>query len=141
MALHLPKYKKQSLGHALTKYLRPKFIYIPLISGGDTNITVLVQKGDYVNKGGIVARRKGNFKIPLVSSVSGTVVGFEEHLCYTGEKVKCIKIENDFKDSELNIKKTKKLSDISKKEFIELLQEKGIIGMGGAGFPTYAKYD
>ena len=141
MALHLPKYKKQSLGHALTKYLRPKFIYIPLISGGDTNITVLVQKGDYVNKGGIVARRKGNFKIPLVSSASGTVVGFEEHLCYTGEKVKCIKIENDFKDSELNIKKTKKLSDISKKEFIELLQEKGIIGMGGAGFPTYTKYD
>ena len=48
---------------------------------------------------------------------------------------------NDFKDSELNIKKTKKLSDISKKECIELLQEKGIIGMGGAGFPTYAKYD
>lgn len=141
MALHLPKYKKQTLGHALGKYMRPKFIYIPLISGGDTNITVLVQKGDYVNKGGIVARRKGNFKIPLVSSVSGTVVGFEEHLCYTGEMVKCIKIENDFKDSELNVKKNKKLSDISKKDFIELIKEKGIIGMGGAGFPTYAKYE
>ena len=141
MALHLPKYKKQTLEHALGKYMRPKFIYIPLISGGDTNITELVQKGDYVNKGSIVARRKGTFKIPLVSSVSGTVVGFEEHLCYTGQKVKCIKIENDFKDSELNVKKARKLANISKKHFIELIQEKGIIGMGGAGFPTYAKYD
>ena len=141
MSLHLPKYKKQTLEHALSKYMRPKFVYIPLISGGDTNITELVQKGDYVNKGSIVARRKGTFKIPLVSSVSGTVVGFEEHLCYTGKMVKCIKIENDFKDSELNIKKNRKLSNISKKEFIELIKEKGIIGMGGAGFPTYAKYD
>lgn len=141
MALHLPKYKKQTLEHALTKYMRPKFVYIPLINAGDTNITVLVQKGDYVNKGAIVARRKGVFKIPLISSASGTVVGFEEHLCYNGEMVKCIKIENDFKDSELNVKKNKKLSGISKKEFIELIKEKGIIGMGGAGFPTYAKYD
>ena len=141
MALHLPKYKKQTLGHALTKYMRPKYVYIPLINAGDTNITVLVQKGDYVNKGTPVARRKGTFKIPLISSVSGTVVGFEEHLCYNGEMVKCIKIENDFKDSELNVKKNKKLTDISKKDFIELIKEKGIIGMGGAGFPTYAKYE
>ncbi len=119
MALHLPKYKKQTLEHALGKYMRPKFIYIPLISGGDTNITELVQKGDYVNKGSIVARRKGTFKIPLVSSVSGTVVGFEEHLCYTGQKVKCIKIDNDFKDSELNVKNARKLAIIYKKHFIE----------------------
>ena len=141
MALHLPKYKKKTLEHALTKYMRPKFVYIPLINAGDTNITELVQKGDYVNKGTVVARRKGPFKIPLVSSVSGTVVGFEEHLCYNGNMVKCIKIENDFKDSELNVKKNKKISDISKKEFVEIIKEKGIIGMGGAGFPTYAKYD
>ena len=44
MALHLPKYKKRTIDHALTKYLRPKYIYIPLINAGDTNITILVQK-------------------------------------------------------------------------------------------------
>lgn len=141
MALHLPKYKKQTVEHALGKYLRPKYVYIPLISAGDTNMTELVQKGDYVNKGTPVARRKGTFKIPIVSSVSGTVVGVEERLCYTGEMVKCIKIENDFKDSELNVKKNKRLTDVSKKEFLEIIKEKGIVGMGGAGFPTYAKYD
>ena len=141
MPLHLPKYKRITLEHALTKYMRPKYVYIPLISAGDTNITILVQKDDYVNKGGIIARRKGAFKIPIVSSVSGIVAGFEEHMCYTGEKVKCIKIENDFKDLELDLKKNKKLADISKKEFIELIKEKGIIGEGGAGFPTYAKYE
>ena len=141
MALHLPKYKKITLEHALTKYMRPKYIYIPLINDGDTNITALVQKGDYVKKGSIVARRKGLYKIPLVSSVSGIVVDFEEHYVYNGMKVKCIKIENDFKDSELEIKKNKRINELSRKEFINIIKEKGIVGMGGDGFPTYAKYD
>lgn len=141
MALHLPKYKKRTIDHALTKYLRPKYIYIPLINAGDTNITILVQKGDYVYKGSIVARRKNPFKIPLLSSVSGTVIGFEEHLCYNGEIVKCIKIENDFKEATINSSKNDKLNTYSKKEFIEIIKECGIVGMGGSGFPTFAKYD
>lgn len=141
MALRLPKYKKRTIDHALTKYLRPKYIYIPLINAGDTNITILVQKGDYVYKGSIVARRKNPFKIPLLSSVSGTVIGFEEHLCYNGEIVKCIKIENDFKEATINSSKNDKLNTYSKKEFIEIIKECGIVGMGGSGFPTFAKYD
>lgn len=141
MALHLPKYKKRTIDHALTKYLRPKYIYIPLINAGDTNITILVQKGDYVYKGSIIARRKNPFKIPLLSSVSGTVVGFEEHLCYNGEIVKCIKIENDFKEAIINNQKNDKLNKYSKKEFIEIIKECGIVGMSGSGFPTFAKYD
>lgn len=141
MALHLPKYKKRTIDHALTKYLRPKYIYIPLINAGDKNITVLVQKGDYVYKGSVVARRKNPFKIPLLSSVSGTVVGFEEHLCYNGEMIKCIKIENDFKETTENSCKNEKIDNYSKKDFIELIKECGIIGMGGSGFPTFVKYD
>ncbi len=141
MALHLPKFKKISVEHALTKYLRPKYIYIPLMNAGDKNITVLVQKGDYVLKGSIVARRKNPFKIPLISSVSGVVVGFEERTCYNGEIIKCLKIENDFKETSENETKNTKLNNKTKKEFVELVKESGIIGMGGSGFPTFVKYD
>ncbi len=141
MALHLIGHKKESLDHALTKYLRPKFVYIPLINGGDTNITLLAQKGEYVKKGTVIARRKNPFKIPIVSSVSGVVVGFEEHLCYNGSLVKCVKIENDMKETSINEATNKKMSDYTKKEFIELIKEAGIVGMGGSGFPTYAKYE
>ena len=141
MALHLIGHKKESLDHALTKYLRPKFVYIPLINGGDTNITLLAQKGEYVKKGTVIARRKNPFKIPIVSSVSGVVVGFEEHLCYNGSLVKCVKIENDMKETSINETTNKKMSDYTKKEFIELIKEAGIVGMGGSGFPTYAKYE
>ncbi|MBQ4634390.1 MAG: RnfABCDGE type electron transport complex subunit C [Bacilli bacterium] len=141
MAIHLPKYKKRTIDHALTKYLRPKYIYIPLINSGDTNITTLVQKGDYVYKGSIVARRKNPFKIPFLSSVSGTVIDFEEHIVSEGKVVKCIKIENDYKEKVLEKVRNDHLNRFTKSEFIDIIKECGIIGMGGSGFPTFAKFD
>ena len=133
--------------HKLTKeelivYNKPKKVYIPLISGNDTNITILVNKGEYVYKGSIVGKRKGDFRIPIHASISGTVLDFEERTCYNGEKVKCVVIENDFKEKieqKLSIKKS--INQYSKEEFLELLKENGIVGMGGAGFPTYVKYE
>ncbi len=126
----------------LIVYNKPKKVYIPLISGNDTNITILVKKGEYVYKGSMIGKRKGDFRIPIHSSVSGTVLDFEEKTCYNGEKIKCVVIENDFKEKieqKINIKKT--ISKYSKEEFLELLKENGIVGMGGAGFPTYVKYE
>ena len=126
----------------LIVYNKPKRVYIPLISGNDTNITILVNKGEYVYKGSIIAKRKGDFRIPIHASVSGTVLDFEERICYNGEKVKCVVIENDFKEKieqKLSVKRT--INKYSKEEFLELIKENGIIGMGGAGFPTYVKYE
>lgn len=123
-------------------YNKPKKVYIPLVSGDDTDITILVNKGEYVYKGSIVGKRKGDFRIPIHSSVSGTVLDFEEKTCFNGKKVKCVVIENDFKEKieqKVNVKKT--INKYNKDEFIELLKENGIIGLGGAGFPTYVKYE
>lgn len=118
---------------------RPKKIYIPLISGNDTNITPLVKKGEYVYKGSIVAKRKGSFRIPIHSSVSGTVLDFKVMPCFNGDKVNCIVIENDFKE---NIKKDvsiKNINEYTKQEFIENITENGIVGLS-SGLPTYIKY-
>lgn len=126
----------------VTVYNKPKKVYIPLISGNDINITILVNKGEYVYKGSIVGKRKGNFRIPICSSVSGTVIGFEDRTCFNGEKVKCVAIENDFKEKiEIKSSVKKSINKYNKEEFLEKLRENGIIGMGGAGFPTYVKYE
>ena len=100
--------KKLDFGKELSKYnkvntfLKPKYIYIPLVSGSDKNITIVAKKGDYVYKGSIVGKSKGNFRIPIYSSVSGIVLGYEEKSYLDGTKVKCIKIENDFKEQTLS---------------------------------------
>ena len=137
-----------SKGKELTKtkrlgfFNKPKYVYIPLISGGDKNITVVVKKGDYVHKGSIVGKRKGKYKMPIYSSISGTVIDFEEKYCSNGELVKCVVIENDFKERiERQHFVREKINDYTKDEFIKILQDCGIIGEGGAGFPTFAKYN
>lgn len=123
-------------------YNKPKKVYIPLISGNDTAITVLVSPGEYVYKGSMIGKTKGDFRIPIHSSVSGTVLDFEEHTCFNGTKVKCVVIENDFKEKiEQKITVKKDLNSYSFEEFIEVLKDSGIVGMGGAGFPTYIKYN
>ena len=126
----------------LLVYNKPKKVYIPLISGNDTNITILVKKGEYVYKGSIIGKRKGDFRIPIHSSVSGTVLDFEEKTCFNGEKVKCVVIENEFKkkiEQKLSVKRS--INKYTKEEFLNLLMENGIVGLGGAGFPTYVKYE
>lgn len=135
-------HKNKLTNEHLIVYNKPKKVYIPLISGNDTNITILVKKGEYVYKGSIIGKRKGDFRIPIHSSVSGTVLDFEERTCFNGEKVKCVVIENDFKEKiEQKLSVKRNINKYTKEEFIERLKENGIVGLGGAGFPTYVKYE
>lgn len=133
--------KRKMTQDELVVFNKPSKVYIPLISGNDTDITILVKKGEYVYKGSIVAKRKGDLRIPIHSSVSGTVIDFVEKTSFNGNKVKCILIENDFKEK-IDIKPTikKEINKYTKEEFIENIKENGIVGLGGAGFPTYIKY-
>ena len=139
--LRIPTCKKMSIKEKIGVYNKMKYVYIPLISGNDTNITISVKKGDYVYKGSIVGKRKGNFRIPIHSSVSGTVVDYEEKYTSNGEKVKCIVIENDFLDAIEEEYENNDITKYTKKEFLKTIQNCGIVGLGGSGFPTYIKYN
>lgn len=136
--LKIPSHKTELKNKKIAIYNKPEYVYIPLINGNDTDITVLVKKGDYVLKGTHLGKRKGNIKIPIISTVSGTVVDFIAKPNMNGTEVKCVKIANDFKEKCLENKSYEK---IDKEAFLQLLHDNGIIGLGGAGFPTYIKYD
>jgi electron transport complex protein RnfC len=139
--IKIPNRKGMSIKNKIGIYNKMKYVYIPLISGGDTNITVAVKKGDYVYKGSVIGKRKGNLRIPIHSSVSGTVIDYEEKYVSTGKKVKCVVIENDFLDAIEKEYENNNLTKYTKKEFIKTIQECGIVGLGGSGFPTYVKYN
>lgn len=142
LGVKLHKEKKQSMKRQLIKYNKPAYVYIPLISQNDNNITTLVKKGDYVYKGSVIARRKGNFRIPIHSSVSGIVTDMCEKYYLNGKPVRCVVIENDYKEKyEQNKGVKRNLSNYTREEFIELLKECGVVGLSGCGFPTYVKYN
>lgn len=140
MGHRLSGFKKMSKG-TISDYTKPKYVYIPLVSGRDTDVTLLVKKGDHVSIGSVIGRRKGT-KIPIHSSVSGTVVEYVKKPYLNGEMVKCVKIENDFKEEYIEKEPVvEKISSLSKEEFLETILDKGIVGLGGSGFPTYIKYN
>lgn len=99
----------------------------------------IVAKGDSVCMGQKIAEAGGFVSAPIYATVSGTVKTIEPRRVVTGDNVMCIVIENDGLYREVEYKKVKPLEQLSKEEIIHLIQEAGIVGMGGAGFPTHVK--
>lgn len=139
--IKLIKNKTMSIKNKILDYNKVPFVYIPLVNHNDYNLECLVKPGDLVFKGSVIGRRNGNINIPVFSSVSGKVIAIEEHLYSNGQMVKCVVIENDYKEKiEQRMISKKNIDNYTKEEFINILHDCGIIGMGGSGFPTYIKY-
>lgn len=98
----------------------------------------IVKKGDRVIAGQKIAEAGGFVSAPIYATVSGTVKGIEPRRVVTGDMIQSVIIDNDglFEEAEYIPHDPKKLE---KKEIIGLIQEAGIVGMGGAGFPTHVK--
>ena len=99
----------------------------------------IVKKGDHVLKGQMIAEAGGFVSAPIYASVSGTVKAIEPHVNPTGAKVNCIVIENDGQYEEVEYPPVKPLSELTKEEILNMIANAGIVGMGGAGFPTRVK--
>ncbi|MBQ7972848.1 MAG: electron transport complex subunit RsxC [Lachnospiraceae bacterium] len=99
----------------------------------------IVQKGDAVLVGQKIADAQGFVSAPIYSTVSGTVKAIEPRRVITGDNVMSIVIENDHEFKEVEFTKPKPVEQLTKEEIIKLIQDAGVVGMGGAGFPTHVK--
>ncbi len=99
----------------------------------------IVAKGDHVLTGQKIAEAGGFVSAPVYATVSGTVKAIEPRRVVTGDNVMSIVIENDGQYDEVAYPKAKPLAEMTREEIIERIKEAGIVGMGGAGFPTYIK--
>lgn len=99
----------------------------------------VVKKGDQVKAGQLIAEAGGFVSAPIHASVSGTVKAVEPRLTVTGNMVQSIVIENDGQYEEIEWPKRKPLEQMEGKEILEIIKDAGIVGMGGAGFPTHVK--
>ncbi len=114
-------------------------IYVPVVAPNGKEMEVLVKEKDVVNVGTMLCKRL-DFYVPVYSSVSGVVKGMKSmYNSALGKVCDHLVIENDFKYSEKLLKKVD-YKETSKEELLELVKESGIVGLGGAGFPTYVKY-
>ena len=126
---------------ALSRDLQPgKTLVFPLSQHIGAPATPVVKKGDRVLRGQKLAEASGFVSANIHSSVSGTVKMIEPRLMASGSKVDSIVIENDGQYEEIAYHPCDgELSSLGREEIIDKIKEAGIVGMGGAGFPTHVK--
>ena len=125
------------------KYLEPlqgEIMVYPLSQHIGAPAKPLVAKGDHVLKGQIIAEAGGFISANVLSSVSGTVKGIESKLVANGAMVQSILVENDGEEEAIEGFGTDRdASKLSKEEIRQIVKDAGIVGLGGAGFPTHVK--
>ena len=99
----------------------------------------VVKKGDRVLTGQKIAEASGYVSAPIHASVSGTVKAIEPRLTISGQPGTCIVVDNDELYEEVEYPPVKPLEELKKEEILEMIRDAGIVGMGGAGFPTHVK--
>ena len=97
----------------------------------------IVAVGDTVLRGQKIAEAGGFVSAPIYSSVSGTVKAIQPRRGAVGDMVNSIVIENDGEMKEVEFSSVKDVKALSKEEIIAKVKEAGVVGMGGAGFPTH----
>ena len=131
--------KSLAKDQAITAILPEGSLVYPLSQHIGAPANPMVKKGDHVLKGQKIAEAGGFVSAPVYASVSGTVKGLEKHFSPAGSKVECIVVENDGEYQEVAYEPAKPLEEMTEEEIINKIGEAGIVGMGGAGFPTKVK--
>lgn len=99
----------------------------------------VVAKGDHVLTGQKIAEAGGFVSAPIYATVSGTVKAIEPRRVVTGDMVTCIVVDNDGLYEEVTYGPCRPLEELTKEEIVGMIREAGVVGMGGAGFPTHVK--
>lgn len=137
--IHPPYKKEYSNQKAIEKAENPKVVYIPLQQHIGAPASPIVQVGDSVKVGQKIGEQQGFVSCNVHSSVSGKVVAIKECEVAGGTGV-CVVIENDFLEKKHESVKPKgELDNLTKEEIVSIIKEAGIVGMGGATFPTHVK--
>lgn len=111
----------------------------PLVQHIGAPAVALVKKGDYVRRGQMIAQAGGFVSANIFSTVSGTVKNIEPRRIVTGDSVMSIIITGDGKFDEVEYQPVDNVDELSKEEILERIKYAGVVGMGGAGFPTHVK--
>ena len=123
----------------------PKQAIFPLSQHIGAPAKPVVQRGDKVKVGTLIAEAGGFVSAPIYSSVSGTVVKIDTSIDATGYRKPVIIINVEGDEWEEAIDRTEQLEKLSNhpeltsEEIVERIKVAGVTGMGGAGFPTFIK--
>ena len=135
--VHVP-HRKNTQNKPVLRMDIPKTITIPVSMHIGAPATPIVKVGDEVKVGQKIAEAGGFVSVPMYSGVSGKVTKIKEHLSADGKPASAIVIETDGLQT---VAETVAPPTVTNRdELLTALKESGIVGLGGAGFPTHVKF-
>ncbi|MFH1038129.1 MAG: electron transport complex subunit RsxC [PVC group bacterium] len=138
--IHIPGYKELTEGKKIRELLLPPRVVIPLNQNAGTPPRPVVEDGRKVEEGEVIAEPSGPVSSTLHASVSGTVTVLDAFPSPAGPDAPAIEIETDpAVSSRRRMPPLRDISRLSPDDIRKRVAEAGIVGLGGAGFPTQVK--
>ena len=138
--VHPVEGKEPTEAMPLVKFADPKIAVIPMSMHLGAPANACVEVGDYVQVGQKIGEAAGFISAPVHSSVSGKVIAIEDRPHANRGMCPAVVIESDGLNTvHESVKPNKPLEELSGQEIVDIVKNAGIVGMGGAGFPTYVK--
>ena len=137
--IHPYEGKELSKDKPIKKFIPEGNMVYPLSQHIGAPAKPVVKKGDRVLAGQLIAEAGGFVSANIYSSVSGTVRSIEKHRVAVGDMVESIIIENDGLFETAPPLPVDDIENMKKQDVIDAVRLAGIVGMGGAGFPTHVK--
>jgi len=137
--IHPLEKKEITKDKPISKIDLPEFVYIPLSQHTGAPSKPIVNKKDAVKVGTRLSDPVGFVSVPVHSSVSGVVAGIVPHYHHLGKKMDAVKIKVEGKEIEEGIGEERNYSNLKPEEIIEKVKMAGVVGLGGAAFPTHVK--
>ncbi len=134
----IPQRKEATKNKAIAVCPAPKRAVISVNQHIGTPCEPVVDVGDSVKIGQKIGESAAYISAPIHASVSGEVVGIEDYTVLDGTKARCIVIENDGLE-QLYAGESSDYTKMSPQQIVSVIKDAGIVGMGGAGFPTHVK--
>ncbi|MBZ4684149.1 MAG: H+/Na+-translocating ferredoxin:NAD+ oxidoreductase subunit [Fusobacteriaceae bacterium] len=137
--IHPPENKDLTENLKIEDFKVPKEICVPLLQHIGVVLEPLVKVGDRVKKGQKIGDSSGFLSSPVHSPVSGIVKKIEIRPFPVSGRVNTIIIENDYEEEIFEYPKYEDYEKLTKDELLKIVREMGIVGQGGATFPTHIK--
>ena len=138
--VHPSEHKEYSEHKDLTRFPAPAIAVIPMAQHLGAPATPVVQVGDYVKVGQKIGEPSAFISAPVHSSISGTVIAIEDRPHANRGQCLSVVIQSDGKNElHESVKPQGDLDSLSPEQIVAIVREAGIVGMGGAGFPTAVK--
>jgi len=136
---HPPGKKEGSKSAPIEKLPLPEMLYIPLSQHTGAPAKPIVNKGDKVKVGTLIGESAGFISANIHSPVSGKVLKILPYHHFLGKKSPAVQIQVEGDESIEGYGEPRDYDNLSIKQLIEIVKDAGIVGMGGAMFPTHVK--